>query len=390
MLAGVWSVYFSFGLTISALAPLIAPILRDLQMSHTEMGSVLGAWQLIYIASAVPCGVLVDRLGPRRALLLAALLMAASGFLRSVAVDHVTLFLSVALFGLGGPIISSGAPKVVAVWFRGRERGFAMGVYMTGPALASVLTLSSTNSVFMPLMDGDWRDVIRLWAFIVLGCGLLWLAVSSHREGREMEGHMAAGKRVPQLQELKALLSLAPVRIVLVMSIAIFLFNHALNNWLPELLRSNGMTAVQAGYWAAVPTVVGIAGSLLIPRLATPERRLLILGLLALAAGAASIFLLSDPGLPLLTGLILQGIARSSLMTVAVLTLIEMPGIGERKAGTASGLFFSAAEIGGVSGPLLFGLLYDVTGDFSAALHMLTGVAAFLLAATVLLGRQSR
>ena len=47
MLADVWSVYFSFGLTISALAPLVAPILRNLDMTHTETGNTLGAWQLI-------------------------------------------------------------------------------------------------------------------------------------------------------------------------------------------------------------------------------------------------------------------------------------------------------------------------------------------------------
>ena len=51
--------------------------------------------------------------------------------------------------------------------------------------------------------------------------------------------------------------------------------------------------------------------------------------------------------------LVLQGFVRASLMTILILTLMELPVVQERHAGTASGLFFSAAEIGGVLGPLV-------------------------------------
>ena len=64
----------------------------------------------------------------------------------------------------------------------------------------------------------------------------------------------------------------------------------------------------------------------------------------------------------LLTGLVLQGFVRGGLTIILVLTLVEMPGVQERYAGTASGLFFSAAEVGGVAGPLTLGILFDVTG----------------------------
>ena len=70
MLGGVWLIYFCFGLTVTSLAPLVRPVTRDLEMSYSEMGSVLGAWQLIYILTALPCGALVDRIGLRRSLLI--------------------------------------------------------------------------------------------------------------------------------------------------------------------------------------------------------------------------------------------------------------------------------------------------------------------------------
>lgn len=389
MLAGVWLIYFSFGLTIAGLAPLVAPIIRDLGITHTEMGSILGAWQLIFIISAIPCGILVDRLRPRRALFVAAILIAGSGLARSYAHDHITMFIAVALFGLGGPMVSAGAPKIVSQWFKGPERGFAMGVYVTGPTLAGVLTLATTNSIFMPWFEGDWRLLLRLWAAVAVAAGLIWLFVSANKQARRMDRELAAEAKVPSLAEMRSLLSLRPVQIVLAMSICIFIFNHGLNNWLPELLRSGGMSAAKAGYWAAIPTMVGVIGSLFIPRFATPERRLAILALLAIAAGLASLCLLAPSGPVLLLGLILQGVARSSLMTISILTLIELPGIGEKRIGTASGIFFSTAEVGGVCGPLAFGLLYDATGGFAASLHLLTGISFCLLIAIGLLRHYS-
>ena len=68
-LAGVWVLYASFGLSASSLAPLVPLVERDLSISHAQMGIVMGAWQLTYIAAAIPCGVLLDRLAARWALL---------------------------------------------------------------------------------------------------------------------------------------------------------------------------------------------------------------------------------------------------------------------------------------------------------------------------------
>jgi cyanate permease len=97
----------------------------------------------------------------------------------------------------------------------------------------------------------------------------------------------------------------------------------------------------------------------------------------------ASLCLHAGAGPILLSGLILQGLARGALTTILILTLVEMPGVEEKYAGTASGLFFSAAEVGGVAGPLTFGILYDVTGGFTAGLYQLTAVSALLMLAVL-------
>ena len=123
MLFGVWILYFCFGLTAYSLAPLVRPITQELNMSYAEMGRVLGAWQLIYIFTALPCGTFIDRIGLRTSLLISAVLIGLSCLTRSFAQGPLTLLITVAFFGLGGPLISIGAPKLISLWFKGRERG---------------------------------------------------------------------------------------------------------------------------------------------------------------------------------------------------------------------------------------------------------------------------
>ncbi len=379
VLGGVWLMYFSFGVCVASTGPLVAVIARDLGTSYTAMGAVLGAWQLVYIAAALPLGALLDRIGVALGLTLAAGVMAGSLFLRGAAGDGTELFLAVALFGLGGPMVSIGAPKLIALWFEGPERGMAMGIYITGVNIGAIVALSATNAVLMPMTGGDWRAVLWIWAGLVLAAGVLWWGLSRHPEARRRDGAGGMSKG----EALGALLGIARLRvvqIVLVMSVGIFFLNHGLSNWLPEILRAKGMSPAAAGLWAAMPTVVGVAGALVIPRLAIPERRVAIMGGLFLAALSATLLLQLAPGVGLALGLMLQGIARSSMMTVAILLLMEAPGVPPARAGMAGGMFFTVAEIGGVLGPLSVGALSDVSGGFALPLAAMTGICVLLLA----------
>ena len=104
----------------------------------------------------------------------------------------------------------------------------------------------------------------------------------------------------------------------------------------------------------------------------------------------ATLLLQVTSGPMLFAGMILQGIARSTMFTVMMLTLMEMRDVGDRNTGTASGLLFTAAEMGGASGPILLGLVHDATGGFSAGLGILTVVTCLLLVGALQLRRQAR
>ena len=389
LLFGVWLIYLLFGLVIASIAPLVPRIAADLGAGAGTMGLVMGAWPFVYILAALPASTLLDRIGVRRGLLIAVVVMAASALLRGMAGSTFTLALAVALFGVGGPLISVGAPKLIAELFQGRARGTAMGIYISGPAIGGITALSLTNSVLLPLAGGDWRRVMMAQAVLVLLGGAVWLAITATPAARRLlAGIGTAGKYNPAA--FREVIASAEVRLVLAMAVAVFAINHGLNNWLPSVLMAKGMTATAAGYWAAVPSVVGIVAAVMIPGLARTDRQVAIFVALALSMLVATLlFQLASP-VTLAVGLVLQGIARGTMMTLAMMLLMESRDVPRDRLGMAGGLFFTTAEIGGVLGPVVFGALVQGTGGFAVPVAAISAVCLALLGLLAVLARHRR
>ena len=383
MLAGVWFCYMTFGLSMASLAPLVREIESDLAFSHSAMGTVLGAWQFVYIFAAIPCGILLDRIGARWGLAIGTLIIGLSGIFRGFAEEYIDLLIAVALFGLGGPLISAGAPKVVSERFEGKDRGLAMGIYITGPGIGAVTALLLTQPLILPWLEGNWRALLQIWGGVSLAAGLFWLLVAKESP-RTPDG--VEGRAI--MSGLVEMLRIPAVRLILLMSVAVFSINHGMGNWLVEILQSFGADVSSASALATIPVAVGILSALTLPRMAVGSRRFSVLILLFSCSVLASLALLGEPvGIWLYLALIVEGIAAGSMMTVLVLTLVEVPGVGGRRAGTAGGLFFSAAEIGGVGGPVLLGILFHAQGRFSSSLMVLALLGVLLVASVFPLRR---
>ena len=381
MLALVWLLYMSFGITAASLAPLVEDISHDLSLSSSQMGLILGAWPLTYIFVAYSMGTLVDRLGVRRAMAGGIAVVTVSLLLRAVAVDFFSLFAIVALFGVGGSIISIGAPKTVALWFWGRQRGLAAGLYTTAPIIGTIVVFSTANSLVVPL-TGHWRLSFVAYGIIAVLATVVWWLLARDRPEAALPPNPTVSAGAPTevaapSRTFSSLLRERNVRVILLLSFAAFLMGHGIVNWLPTVLTDKGMTPTQAGFWASVPNMASVAGLLLIPALARYGYRSLTIALLLLSGAVSTIGIGLADGGPLLGGaLAINGLSRGPIMPVMILVLMETPGIGSRNMGIAGGMFFAAAEVGGFSGPLLMGLLRDLTGTLFSGLVLLTVVVA--------------
>ncbi|MFC2047940.1 MFS transporter, partial [Chloroflexota bacterium] len=106
MLVLVWLLFCVFSVIVRSLAPLVTPILEDLNISYSQMGLIMGSWPFTYIAVAVIAGAIMDRWGIRKSLLVGIIIVGLSEVLRYFANGFATMLLCVALLGLGGPMIS--------------------------------------------------------------------------------------------------------------------------------------------------------------------------------------------------------------------------------------------------------------------------------------------
>jgi cyanate permease len=326
--------------------------------------------------------VLVDRFGTHRALTLGAGLIAVSGLMRAFATNFYGLFLSVAIFGVGGPIISIGVPKVIASWFSGRPRVTAAGIYITGSATGSTLSLSTTNSLVLPAL-GSWQATCALYGGIVAIIMATWWLLA--RDPPQSATRTGAAGGVSFGEACLTVLKSRPVWLVVMVGFTGFMINHGVRSWLPQILEVKGFSPAEAGYLAALPGISSIAGSITLARLAARFGRKPVVASCLVTVGAALVALDRLDGLPLVLVLAIQGFCAGGVGPILLTIMMDLREVGARAMGAAAGLYFTIGEVGGFSGPSMMGLLKDLTGGFTAGLLLLTAITFVMLIPTALI-----
>ena len=378
MLALGWTIYFSFGMGVASLVPLVSIIKVELDLSYTQLGIVLGAWQLVFMATAAPAGWLIDRLGPKRVLVVSALVIAVAITLRSTAYGFPMLLFSVACFGIGGPLTAVGLAKLVADWFTGMSRGLASGIYITGAAAGIALVLALTHPVILPL-TGGWRQAHILYGAIAFAIAVVWLIFG--RDSPQNLSDRKLSKETKAKASYWQVITQPAVWMVVLVGFAGFLANHGVRNWLPEILEHAGVSPTNAGFLSAMPALTGIVGSIAVLRLATrrADARLPTIVALLVVSALTILTIVFAEGWLLVLAIAVEGFCAAALAPLMLNTLMEMPSVGAKNTGAAAGLYFSIGELGGTLGPLIMGIAADLTGSFVAGMVLVASIVAAMI-----------
>jgi len=380
MLALIWLAYFAFGMILSSIPPLVTTIARDLALTYSQIGSILGAVLLLYIPLGISVGLLIDRAGMRRLIMATIAFVPLSAFLQSFATNFETLFLSVCVFGIGGPFLSVGSPKIVASWFSGRERGLASGIYLTGAYIGMSTALAITNTVIMPLV-GTWRDTLRLYALLGFLIAFAWLLFG--REAPDTQtGRITT---VPLREAITKLLREKYVWIVVIIGFSLFISGYGFGRWLPKLLELKGMSPAEAGFLASVSGWCGLIGSVVIPSLGKAGSRKPMVFVTLLVQGICIFTTGITIGWPLIASLVFYGISSAATFPLLMVILMDMHQVGAKYMGVAVGIFFSIGGLGSFIGPSMVGFLADLTGSILPSVIALTVVVEVMLIFTLLM-----
>lgn len=374
--SGVFGVYLGFGMVAMSLAPLVGVIRSDLNLTRGEIGIALGTWQLIYIVTSPIAGRVIDRLGVGYSMTIGASLVFISGITRSLANDLTTLCMAVAFFGIGGPLVSACAPTAVGFWFTNeRERKFAVGAYTAAPAVGSILVLVMSNSLLMPLTD-SWRWTIAIETLVIAFALLFWIFIADFKIEKD---HVRKREGNKTFLIWKSIVISKEIKIIFLLGITVFFLSHGLGGWMPEILREHiGFSSMAASNWTAASLGIGILISLLLPSRTRRENFSFILTSLLLVIVLSLIAIIFLPSYMTPLSVMIAG-SRSALIPLVILALMESPKLNIKQMGTAYGLWFASAEIGGVLGPVTAGRMADSTFGYDGVLWLMVAVCLMMI-----------
>lgn len=169
----VWTLFFSTVTnyisrqSFSVLSPMIT---AQYHLTHTDLAKIIGSFQISYAITWLIGGIVLDAVGSRVGLAIAAIWWSVMNILTGLASSVFGFAFFRFMLGIGEGFNWPGASKVVAEWFPREERSLAVAIFDSGSSVGGALA-----ALVIPLiaLAAGWR-----WAFAASGMlGFVWLAV---------------------------------------------------------------------------------------------------------------------------------------------------------------------------------------------------------------------
>jgi predicted MFS family arabinose efflux permease len=318
-------------------------------------------------------GLLLDRFPPRRVLLPAILLFAASlASLSGLGPSIGRLFLTYFLLGLAANGTAQFAyTRAVLTWFD-RRRGLALAVILTGSGTGSLLIPPLTQWM---ISTHGWRSAYQMLGGIaLLGLPLTaWLVRNRPVYPLLMQAPISSGGSAIKA----ALASKAFWILAAIILLGAFSENGLITN-MSAILAGHGVAPAFAALALSARGGAGIVSRLVVGHFLDrfSAQRIQTAILLISAMGIALLAYASTPTTALAGGALL-GIGFGSEADVAPYLLAQY--FGRRHFALLYGLTWTAYAIGGATGPLTMGYLYDHAGGYDA--RFIIAMAAVILVA---------
>lgn len=303
-------------------------------------------------------GILLDRFPPRRTILPGILVFAVGLAALSRLTSHIVQFY--ATFFVIGLVANATAQfaytRTILTWFT-THRGKALALLLTGSGMGSILIPPLTEWM---IQHHGWRNgFLLLGGIATLGFPLTALLVRNRPEVTFVRSEHRAdtGMTVAAALRTVAFWILAFITIF-----SAFSENGLVTN-LSSILTQHGVLAATAALALSVRGGAGIIGRLgvgfAIDRV-SPERIQSLV--LALAAVGALILAFAGTAWSALLGAAILGVGLGSEADVCPYLLARY--FGRRHFSVLYGLSWTAYAIGGATGPLWIGHLYDRAGTY--------------------------
>ncbi|TDV53792.1 CP family cyanate transporter-like MFS transporter [Actinophytocola oryzae] len=360
MIAGFLLIAANLRVALTSIGPLVETIRGDLHLTAGEAGFI-GTLPLLTFAAVSPqVPRLTRRFGTDQMLWAALATLAAGIVARSLPVTGL-LWVGTVLLGAAIAVGNVLMPSLIKRDFPDRVSAVT-GVYT---AVIGIMA-SVAAGVAVPLagtLPGGWRTSLGCWAGLVLVGLAVWTPQITRQRG--------AAPAEPTK-------TATPWRSLLAWECAAFMALSAcgfytVQSWYSSILQSHGTSETTAGWLLFAYQFVGVIMSIVMPfvlaRLRDQRGVAFVSALIAVSGYLGLLFL---PDLAVLW-VLLTGIGAGGVFFLA-LAFFSLRAEDPRSSAALSGMGQSVGYLVAAFGPVLFGYLHDVTGDWRVPLAVLAGL----------------
>ncbi len=361
--------HLAAGLNLFALSPLLPLAIEEYGISHWAAGLLVSLPMLVGAAIGIPGGILIARVGVKRAYMWAWVCMALLAIAPIVPNFYVLLFLRLA-YGVGLALMVVATGPLVMQWFKPREMLVVNS--LNTAILSGGVAASLAGAVPLAELLG-WKMTLTVFSGIGIVGTILWPFAPRDRDtGAERRTGIS-------VREVFSVLRGRAVALLVAADAGIFIQYTALTTWLPTFYaEERGISAQEAGIITSILPFVGIFAVLAggaIPLLFESFRAKLAIfgglgdflfsyrgilafsGILAILGGLGAFLLDTQAGIYI--AVVVLGIG-SWFYVPALLTIpMRLSGATPERVAAVWGSYMTFSGLGMFIFPILVGWLYD-------------------------------
>lgn len=314
-------------------------------VSVGAVGWLAEIFPLLYVALAIPAGVLLDRWF-RPSLAVGGLLVAAGGILRLGGQSFAWAIAGQSVVAVAQPVVLSAVSKLAGEYLplRHRASGIAVGSAGSFAGMLVALLLGPTLGG-----HGHIHRLLEVEGAIAVMPALA-LAITLRRRGHETNEHAAI-----EGSAARALWRMPPIRTLCRLVFIGFGIFVALATWLQQLLQPSHVTETQAGVLLVAMIIAGLVGCAVLPPIvARRHREPAFMQATVLVACVGCIVLGA------VTSLGVRGLALAAMGAVLLPALPVILTSAERLAGAAAGTAGAIVWMAGNLGGLVVALIVQI------------------------------
>jgi MFS family permease len=377
----------------------------DLGIGAAAYGLGAGLFFVGYALFEVPSNLLLQRYGARAWLTRIMFTWGAVAMAMAFVKGETSFYVLRFLLGAAEAGFFPGIIYYFTKWLPSAERGKAMAIFLSGSAIASVISGPVSGALLnvsgMNLHGWQWMFLIEGFASIVL-CGFVWLWLDSvphdakwlsrteqdalvdaiDQEQRERE---AEHKVRPSMFKLLADRQIA-LFCFIYFSIALTIYGATF--WLPSMIKKMGnLGDFQIGLFNSIPWLISIIAMYGFAAMASKWKYQQAWVALTLVIAAFGMFM-STTGGPIFAFIAICFAAIGFKAASALFWPIPQGYLDARIAAAVIALINSVGNLGGFVAPTTFGFLEQTTGSIQGGMYALA--ATSLVAAIVIFFARTR